>query len=216
MGTLEALQNGWRRTRDAFDYAFGDPAWPFRYLKLAFILLIPVVGYLALLGWQVRVFDSVRLGRRGLPVPELSTDIGRGVPTFINAILLFVVPVFLAAFLALPLDALGIPPNRYTDPEVLRWLASTFVVVAYPELLRRSVVRGEKLALLKPFPSFRAMLHDPVSFAFTLFGTVVALLVASFGIYAFGVGVLFTIPIGHAMAAHVVVHWQRDLETGSA
>ena len=54
----------WQRTRGAFDYAFGDPAWPFRYAKLALITLIPVVGYMALLGWQVRVFESVRLGRR--------------------------------------------------------------------------------------------------------------------------------------------------------
>ncbi|MFC1611068.1 hypothetical protein ACFL6C_08920 [Myxococcota bacterium] len=209
---LEVLQNGGRRIRDAFGYAFNDPAWAMRYGTAAILLLIPVVGYLALLGWQVRVYECARLGRRMLPRPELINDVRRGVPMFVNLVCLFVVPILLAILVALPLDALGISWQRYVGPEVLQALFVVLVFVSYPELLRRSLVYGERFVLLKPIPSIAAVSRAPLAFLFTVVGTFVAYLVAAFGIYAFVVGILFTAPIGHAMAAYLVMEWHRDLE----
>ena len=66
--------------------------------------------------------------------------------------------------------------------------------------------------MLKPFPSVRAIARAPLPFFFTVIATLVACLLAAVGIYGFLVGILFTAPIGHAVAAYVIMQWQRDVE----
>ncbi len=209
---LETLRDGGRRIRDAVAFAFADPAWVLRYLAVAVVLLIPVVGAVAMLGWQVRVYEHARLGRRTLPRVNLRADMRRGVTPFVSVALMLVVPVAVALFITLPLDAAGIPPRRYADPELVQVAFVFFVFFTYPEILRRAIVHHETLAMLKPFPSFRAIWRAPLPFFFTVVGNLAACLIAAAGVYAFVVGILFSVPVGHAVVAHLVMQWQRDLE----
>lgn len=193
-------------------FAFADPAWPLRYVTVAAVLLIPVVGYIAMLGWQARVFEHARLGRKRLPAIELPGDIRRGVTTFINVILLAAVPLAITLFVSLPFEAVGVVPQRWIDAQLVAVAAVFLVFFTYPELLRRALVHEERLAILKPFPSFRVIWREPQAFFFTVICTLVASVLAALGVYAFLIGILFTLPIGHAVAAHAVMQWQRDIE----
>jgi hypothetical protein len=211
---LETLRDGGARIRGAAVFAFADPAWPVRYLTVALALLIPVVGVIAMFGWQARVHANARLGRRTLPHIDLPGDIRGGLPTFVSLVFMVVVPITMVAFLTLPLDALEIPWSR-VDPALAAVVFAFFALVAYPEVVRRAIVHGEYLALLKPFPSFRAVGLAPLAYLFAVIGALLAGVLTALGLYAFIGGILFTAPIGQAMAAHVVMQWQRDLETAS-
>ena len=56
-GLIDTLRDGTGRIRTAVSFAFSDPAWAIRYLTLVAVLLIPLLGYVAMLGWQARAYD---------------------------------------------------------------------------------------------------------------------------------------------------------------
>jgi hypothetical protein len=194
-----ALEEGARRIGDAFKYVFQDPAWARRALVMGALLLVPVAGAMALFGWQRRVFEAVKSGERKLPEVDFGRDVGRGLPMLLNLATL----ALLLGLLALALEWV---------PLVSRFARVVLVLLAvalYPEVLRRSA-RGA-LLLVRPGESVRALWGRPAPFAFVAVGTLAALVVAVSGVNLLCIGGLFTMPLGHAIAAHLAARWDIEL-----
>lgn len=51
---------------DSFSWPFRDPAWPGKILLQGLILIIPIVGWIAMLGWMMLSLDNLRAGRQEL------------------------------------------------------------------------------------------------------------------------------------------------------
>src|SRR5215467_3006399 len=65
---------------DAFGWAFKDPAWLGKIVVQGLILIIPIVGTIALLGWLMLAFENARSGRNELP--PAGFHLGRGIGPF--------------------------------------------------------------------------------------------------------------------------------------
>jgi hypothetical protein len=206
-----ARETGARLGR-AFRYAFADPEWAGRYLIAGAILLIPVAGYLALLGWQRRVYEAVRRGERGLPAPELSRDINLGVPTFVNVVVLGGAALLVMALVVIPLRALGVRAGAYFPEPIVGPLFVALVLLVFPEILRRALAAGDKAALLRPGLSLGVVRRQGRAYGVTVLGMVVAYLVAALGANVCCLGLVLTAPVGHVLAAHLVAEWARDVE----
>src|SRR3712207_520677 len=53
----------------AFTFVFGDPRWPMKVLIGAALVLVPIVGWLAVAGYGMRITRQVA-HRRDLPLPD--------------------------------------------------------------------------------------------------------------------------------------------------
>ena len=52
---------------DSFTWAFKDPQWPGKMLVQGLIAFIPIVGWIAMLGWLMLAIDNLRAGKTELP-----------------------------------------------------------------------------------------------------------------------------------------------------
>ena len=65
---------------DAFGWAFRDPAWVGKVVVQGLILIIPIVGAIAAVGWLMMAFENARNGRNELP--PAGFHLGRGIGLF--------------------------------------------------------------------------------------------------------------------------------------
>lgn len=65
---------------DAFGWAFRDPSWVGKIVIQALILIIPIVGWIAALGWLMMAFENARAGRNELP--PAGFHLARGIGLF--------------------------------------------------------------------------------------------------------------------------------------
>src|SRR5215472_14973507 len=79
---------------DAFAFPFRSPNWLGTVVLQALILIIPIVGQIALLGWLMVTVDNLRAGRQELA--PAGFHLGRGIALFgvelIYGIGLFIIP----------------------------------------------------------------------------------------------------------------------------
>jgi hypothetical protein len=88
---------------------------------------------------------------------------------------------------------------------------SLLVLPLLPELLRRGF-RGEALPLLRPGPSLAAMRAGGGDAVLAVFGLVLAQMVGGLGLSLCWFGVFLTLPLGLAIAAHVIAQWDARVE----
>jgi hypothetical protein len=79
---------------DAFAFPFRSPDWVVTIILQALILIIPIVGQIALLGWLIVTVDNLRAGRQELA--PAGFHLGRGIALFgvevIYGVALFIIP----------------------------------------------------------------------------------------------------------------------------
>jgi hypothetical protein len=65
---------------DAFAWAARDPAWIGKVIVQGLIFIIPIVGWIAAVGWLLLAFDNARAGRNELP--QAGFHLSRGIGLF--------------------------------------------------------------------------------------------------------------------------------------
>jgi hypothetical protein len=94
---------------DAFGWAFKDPSWVGKIVVQGLIAIIPIVGWIAAVGWLMMAFENVRAGRNELP--PAGFHLARGIG-------LFGVYVIYAIVLNIPawiLDGIGAATTAATN-----------------------------------------------------------------------------------------------------
>lgn len=86
---------------DAFGFAFKDPAWFGKVLVQGLIFIIPIIGWIAGVGWLLLAFDNARAGRNELP--PAGFHLGRGIGLF-GAYLIYAIVLNIPAWI---LDGIG-------------------------------------------------------------------------------------------------------------
>src|SRR2546429_5043574 len=66
---------------DSFAWPFQDPGWFGKMVLQGLISIIPIVGWIALVGWFMMTIDNYRAGRRELPPAGFHPE--RGVGLFV-------------------------------------------------------------------------------------------------------------------------------------
>jgi len=82
---------------DAFGFPFRSPGWFGTVILQGLILIIPIIGQIALLGWLLETLDNLRAGRQELA--PAGFHLGRGIALFgvelIYGVVLSIVPAIL-------------------------------------------------------------------------------------------------------------------------
>lgn len=210
----------------AIDLVTKDPDWMRKCFMAGLPILVPVIGIIALFGWQRRIFENVRQGREELPDPSFGEDLSRGVDPFIAllnpmpfvllaAALLFGIPFALMAAVGVvagdsgAAGALGALGALVQLVAMLIWFVIILAMnVAMPELLRRGL-KGERFPLMSPGPSIAAIRANPTPFIMVIVASVLANIVGGIGIYLCCVGMFLTMPAANAFYTHMLVQWDQ-------
>jgi hypothetical protein len=185
---------------DSFSWPFQDPEWAGKLLVQGLINLIPIVGWIATVGWAVMLIDNYRAGRRVLPPAGFHLERG---------IALFVVWLVWAIVINIPVNILRGAADA-NDSVALNSLAGILglAVALFLGFLAPSIVLytyrsgfsgGFDLAGI-----WSNATANPTNSIIAGLLIWVATVIAYFGLILCCIGAIFTFPYGAAIIAGVV------------
>jgi hypothetical protein len=191
------------RLTETFHWMFEDERWRYKILFQGLILLIPVVGVIALLGWMMVTCDIVLAG--GQDVAPVGFHLRRGVRLFAIGILYWV-------GLGIPYSVLRYAAVLLRDPSVLGFLAQLYndlALLAFAFLIVPVFVATDRGGLLGGIDVVRitgSILAHPLR---TAVATLVVLSAVVIGILGFAVIVAapFTITYAASVVASIAAWW---------
>jgi hypothetical protein len=206
------------RIGDAFVWPFRDPQWVNKIVIMALILLIPIIGGIAGLGWMLAALDRLRAGEEHLP-PANFDHLGRGFRLFVVLFVYYLVLIAIAAAVYLPAVAIFVKQGQdesSSNPFVLSvgfalsllafsftTLGSLVLTFLFPAIVL-AFDRGGIGAGLHLFDVLR---HVRGSLTNTLIAglmLIAASLIAQIGSVACLIGVVFTAAYAFAMQAWII------------
>jgi Protein of unknown function (DUF4013) len=196
---------------DAFGYPFRSPSWLGTIVLQGLILIIPIIGQIALLGWLLMTLDNLRAGRQELA--PAGFHLGRGISLFgvqlIYGVALFLVPGILFGIGGgIMNQSAGGGAALVTLAGLLELVASLLLAFLTPVLILRTSEFGfgGGLDVGAVWQRATANVSQTVIAALLIW---VAQLIAGIGIVACFVGVLFTTAYAYAVIAGIVAWYER-------
>lgn len=210
----------------SLQFPFQHPGWWKPAVALGLVYLVPIYGVVLMLGWIQGIYDGVRAGTlERLPDVAWGGDFQRGLRltgVFIVGTLVWTVGLMgiIAAFGALGASAelLGAEGAGGAAIAVgsllvqIPMLGFIFGSYAVGGELGRRALNGDLLSLLRWKRSVQVIVAHPVPYLITLAGLFAAMMAMYAGMFACYFGLFVSMPIGAAMAAHVLAQWDRYLE----
>ena len=199
----------------AFSFVFDDEEWIKKVAIAALVSLIPIVGPLLLAGWGVGVTRRVIRGD-ATPLPDFSDFGGTLADGFKVAVigLVYMLPIILVQSCSGGIIAIAGPQvNEDTLTTIiavsqacfgcLTLLYSIFVGLMLPAAIGKFADTDELKAAFR-FGDVFGLVRDNVgAYVIVLLGSLVAGLVASLGVIACAIGVLFTGAYAAAINGHL-------------
>lgn len=191
------------RLSEIFHWMSEDERWRYKFLFQALILLVPLIGFIALLGWMAITSENLRAGRQD--VAPVGFHLRRGIRLFVLGVVYWIglgVPLMALRSLppawavALHVDAVA---AAYNDAALL-----LYVVLLVPVFVAAD--RGGFLAGINLVRIVLTMAQRPLR---TLLATVVVLVAIVIAILGFAVIVAapFTITYAGCVVATIAAWW---------
>jgi len=196
----------------AFSFVFEDEDWVKKIAVGGLLSLIPVIGIFLVLGWGVEITKRVINGDTEV-LPDWS-DFGgylsRGFMAFVIAFV-FLLPVIL-------IQSCSSLPYLYEAADETLLTIFTIVTVCFgclttiysigaylilPAAIARYAATGEVGAAFKLGEVFNMVKNNLGTYGMVLLGGILASLVASLGVIACAIGVLFTAVYSFAINGHL-------------
>jgi len=196
----------------AFSFVFEDEDWLKKIAVGGLFSLIPVIGIFVVLGWGVEITKRVINGDPEI-LPDWS-DFGgyltRGFMVFLVAFIYLLPVILLQACSSLPYLYEAADETLLTIFTIVTvcfgCLTTIYSIGAYlllPAAIARYAATGEVSAAFKLGEVFKMVKNNIGTYAMVLLGGIVASLVASLGVIACGIGVLFTSVYSFAINGHL-------------
>jgi hypothetical protein len=204
---------------DAFGWAFRDPSWLGKVVVQGLILIIPIVGWIAAVGWLMMAFENARAGRNELPPAGFHLE--RGIALF-GVYLIYAIVLNIPAWI---LDGLGAASNAaisnatnsytnyYSSPfrglgSLWSFLAGLFLDFLLPSLIVLTFHSGfgGGLDVGRVWQYATRNVSNSVIGGLVIF---VAGLIAGLGLIACCIGVFFTAIYAFSIQAGVAAWFER-------
>lgn len=208
----------------AFSFPFQDEKWINKILIAGLIALIPIVGWIVLLGWQIEVIRRVIQGSDE-PLPDWSgfgDYLMLGLQGVVIA-LVYSLPIILltapVAILSAVLDSsdagiiIGVISACFSCISLIYGILMAFAIPAAFGRLAATGKIGEAFKLSAIWDLVRNSLG---AYVIAIIGTLVASFVGSLGIIACIIGVVFTWAYYNAVAGHLYGQAYREGAAASA
>ena len=201
----------------AFTYLVGSPGWVWQCVKAGLFALIPILGPLAMLGWERDIFEARVRGEPTLPPYRFAP--GRGIVPFLaglNAVIL-ALPAVLLIFSVLALVAVagGVIGEERAMPLLLLLIPAVLIaaLLVLPAAffsfeLQRAGAAGDPLPILRLGACWQNIRHDPVGAIITYAGVYLTQLIGALGVSACYVGLLLTLPARYALRGAILAGWE--------
>jgi Protein of unknown function (DUF4013) len=220
---------------DAFAWPFRDPEWFGKMVLMGLISLIPIVGWLQLLGWMLTALDHLRHGWQVLP-PAAFRYATRGVNVFVASLVwgLLVAIVIYGAMGLVIFGILAATPHSSSTPAGETSQAA-FPLLLFP--LMFGLTAGFGLIFIAAYLFVPVIIlyadRGGLGGAFNVRGFVhavrnspkeslaagalalVSYIISSLGSYLCYVGILFTIPYSMAILAGVLRWYEVNARPGT-
>jgi hypothetical protein len=206
----------------AITYVFQDPQWLKKVLIGGLLFFIPIIGWLIIGGYWLRVIRQVAQGQ-DVPLPEWNDfggDLVRGLKGFVVGVV-WSLPVIVLAFCTGVLGAVG----DGTGSDAVRAMAAVLALVGNCLSFLLSLVIGFFQPLFYSRLAMSEQIGDGLAFG-AIFGEVqgrfvdllvvlivafVIGLVASFGLLLCLIGIVFTSFLGYVMTCHLYGQVRRRI-----
>jgi hypothetical protein len=198
----------------AFSFAFEDPDWLKKIAIAALVGLIPVVGQFVLIGWAL---ETARRVIRQDPTPLADLDFGSQLGLGFKSFLVGLVYAIPALLIYLPMFAipfvLGDSSNDTTGIVItlvmvccggLMALYALVMVVVIPAAQANLLATGRVGAAFNFRQVFGLLRAAPGAYLIVLLGGIIGGFIASLGMVACGIGVLFTSAYAMLISAHLM------------
>ncbi|MEE9599350.1 MAG: DUF4013 domain-containing protein [Anaerolineales bacterium] len=196
----------------AFSFVFEDEDWLKKIAVGGLFSLIPVIGIFVVLGWGVEITKRVINGDPEV-LPDWS-DFGgyltRGFMVFLVAFIYLLPVILLQVCSSLPYLYEAADETLLTIFTIVTvcfgCLTAIYSIGAYlllPAAIARYAATGEVSAAFKLGEVFKMVKNNIGTYAMVLLGGLVASMVASLGMIACGIGVLFTTVYSFAINGHL-------------
>jgi hypothetical protein len=208
---------------NSFSLPFKSQNWASTFVLTGLIALIPIVGWINLLGWMLALVDNYRAGRTDLP-PAGFQYLGRGANLFLVVLvygvvlfLIIVVPLlFLLGGAIASSNSSGFGSSAAFSGGFFTYLGlvqvfSLVIYLFYPAVIvatERGGIGGG-LNLGRVYTLASKSWKNTIIAGLLIY---VAGFLGGLGIYACCVGLLFSLPYGYAVMAGVVRYYEAEFE----
>ena len=197
-----------------------DPSWVGKLIIIGLIGIIPIAGWMNVLGWTLASLGNLRAGRAEL-APANFSHLGRGARLFLVTLVygilagllaaVFYVPGFLLAFMSKGDGAAaGLGLLLTSVGGLVGFVGSLGVAWLQPIVYLRTDAGGIGAGL--DFPAVLAELSaQPFKTLLAALLMYVGGLIGSLGFLVCLIGALFTVPYGYAMVAGVLRIYEQQM-----
>jgi high-affinity nickel permease len=196
----------------AFSFPFQDQQWVKKLLITAALCLIPIVGWIAVLGWSLEVTRRV-IRQHPEPLPdwsEFGALLTLGFKGFLIGII-FSIPAWVISLPSVVVSALGQDSQDMQSIITIVSICSSCVSILYsiilafatPAAYGELAATDQLMASINPSRLLQLVRAAPSAWLIAILGTLVGGIVASLGLIACIVGVFFTIAYYAALAGHL-------------
>ncbi len=197
----------------AFTYAFEDQDWLKKLGIAGLLLLIPIFGILAVMGWTVEITRRV-IQREAVLLPEwsgLGDFFMKGLKLWVIAFVYSLPVILLSICQQVPLlflqdsgddtvvAALGVLTFCFSCVMILFGIVLGFVL---PAAFARFAATGDMKAAFKFGEVIGLVRSAPQAYLIVLLGSIVSSFVASLGVILCVIGMIFTYAYAMAVNAH--------------
>jgi hypothetical protein len=183
-----------------FSYLFQDPTWITKVLMLSLMLIIPIVGWIVIIGYYVETVQNIAEGR-DIPLPQFdfSRHLSSGFTYFLPALCLGLacgaINIVLTFLIKIPIAGILFGLANFA----LQILFTFYGTCAFS----LAIVNREPWLLFQFNKCFNALKSNFLNVFLALLINIPIGLIAFAGIIGIGIGILFTIPLSWIMQAQV-------------